>query len=134
MILRLSRAVLSRPLKPAFPTLVHELPQINKNAQIYAKHPTRYYLFPSVYRSFFSPYRATIGPYQESLANLMPFRNALHEIKRRLFFAGSSLRSFSCWRICISLRSRLLYMLESNEKQRAREQEEFGSCPLVRLH
>jgi hypothetical protein len=88
MIARISRAVISRPLKPTFRSRVHELPPINKNPQVYSKQPTRFYLFPSVYRSFFSHYGPSIGHYNQSLSYLMPFRAALNEIKRRLFFAG----------------------------------------------
>ncbi len=93
MVVRISRAIISRPLKPIFPPRVHDIPPINKNPQVYSKHPVRFYLFPSVYRSFFASYGPSIGHYQQSLSNLMPFRSALNEIKRRLFFAGLYFRS-----------------------------------------
>ncbi len=105
MIVRISRAVISHSVKLIFPPRTHDIPPINKNPQT-----IRFYLFPSVYRSFFSSYGPSIEYYQQTLANLMPFRAALNEIKRRLFFAGSyfysfffPLFTFIC--ICISLLS-----------------------------
>ncbi len=89
MIARISRAIISHPLKPIFLPRVHEIPRINQNSQVYSKHPIRYYLFPSIYRSFFTYYGSSIGHYHQSLAYLLPFRAAVDEIKRRLFFAGS---------------------------------------------
>ena len=104
MIVRLSRAIISHPIKPIFPPLAQEIPPIKKNAQLYTKHPTRFYLFPSVYRSFFSSYGLSIGHSHSSLTNLMPFRTALNEIKRRLFFAGLYFRSSLILSyICISI-------------------------------
>ena len=85
MIARLSRAILSHPYKQVIPVRIHEIP---RHPPVPVTYPTRYYLFPSVYRSFFSSYGRPVGSYQQSLAYLTPFRAALHEIKRRLFFAG----------------------------------------------
>jgi len=97
MVMRLSRAVVTRPLKPFVSSRAHELSTITKHIPNGAASTGRYYLFPSIYRSFFETYRASIGPYQQNLKNLMPFRNALNEIKRRLFFAapGSARLLFS---------------------------------------
>ncbi|CAF3246116.1 unnamed protein product [Rotaria sp. Silwood2] len=82
LIVRLSRAFISRPFKPIFTTRINQKPQLNKTHQIYSKYPQRYYLFPSIYRSIF------VSSNGQNLSHLMPFRNALNEIKRRLFFAG----------------------------------------------
>jgi hypothetical protein len=78
MIVRISRAIISHPLKPIFHPRVHDIPPIHKNPQVYTKHPVRFYLFPSVYRSFFSSYGQSIGHYHQTLAYLMPFRAALN--------------------------------------------------------
>ena len=93
MIIRLSRTIICHPLKPTLKPQIHDLSQLNKNSPVYSKHPTRFYLFPSVYRSFFPSYGLPNGHYHSSLSNLMPFRIALDEIKRRLFFAGSYFHS-----------------------------------------
>jgi hypothetical protein len=77
LIVRLSRAIFSRPFKPIYTPRTHQIPQLNKH-----HHHHRFYLFPSIYRSFFTP---AIG---QNLSSLMPFRMALNEIKRRLFFTG----------------------------------------------
>ncbi|CAF4048222.1 unnamed protein product [Rotaria sordida] len=83
LIVRLSRAVISRPFKPIFINRINnQKPHLNKIHQIYSKHPQRFYLFPSIYRSIF------ISSNGQNLSHLMPFRLALNEIKRRLFFAG----------------------------------------------
>lgn len=88
MIVRISRAIITHPVKNVFTPRTHDIPQINKNPQIYSKAPTRFYLFPSIYRSLFTSYGSSLGHHQQTLAHLMPFRIALNEIKRRLFFAG----------------------------------------------
>jgi hypothetical protein len=129
MIVRISRAIISHPIKPIFPPRAYDIPQINKNSQVYSKYPIRYYLFPSVYRSFFSSYGPSIGHYQQNLPNLLPFRAALDEIKRRLFFAGLCFRSlfFFFIRSFIYIYayhfSQFVHPLDINEKQR--EKEEF---------
>jgi hypothetical protein len=128
MFVRISRALISHHIKPRFSPHVHELPQITKNPEVYSKNPTRFYLFPSVYRSFFSYYGPSIGHYQQNLSNLMPFRAALNEIKRRLFFAGLYfVLSFfySLFRIYAYHYPQFVYTLKSNEKQRRRRKEEF---------
>ena len=133
MIVRISRAIISHPLKPVFPSLAHEIPQVNKSPQVYTKYPARYYLFPSIYRSFFSSYRLSVGHYHEYLAHLMPFRTALNELKRRLFFAGlyfrSFLRFYSLFRVYAYHYTQFFSLLDSNEKQRRGEKEEF--CVIV---
>ncbi|CAF1593642.1 unnamed protein product [Adineta ricciae] len=88
MIVRLSRAIISRPLKPVFIPRKYDLALINKNPQVHSNTPVRYYLFPSIYRSFFTHNGPSIGHYQQNLSHLLPFRAALNEIKRRLFFAA----------------------------------------------
>ena len=93
MIVRISRAIISRPLKPVFSSRAHEIPEIKKNLQINARYPARYDLFPSIYRSIFASYRLSNGHYHQCLSYLMPFRATLNELKRRLFFAGSYFRS-----------------------------------------
>jgi len=108
MIVRISRAIISHPLKPIFPPRAHDITQLNKNPQVYSKYSTRFYLFPSVYRSFFSSYGSSISHYHQSLSHLIPCRTVLNEIKRRLFYAGLYFRSFFFFLftlsyICISL-------------------------------
>lgn len=88
MLIRISRAVIARPLKPVFLPRVHELPPVNKNPPFHSQPPARFYLFPSIYRSFFAYQGPSMGHYQQNLSYLLPFRAALNEIKRRLFFAG----------------------------------------------
>ncbi|UJR36855.1 hypothetical protein I4U23_029568 [Adineta vaga] len=88
MIVRISRAIISRPLKPVFIPRNYDLTHINKDIQVNPKSPVRFYLFPSIYRSFFAHNGPSIGHYQQNLSNLLPFRAALNEIKRRLFFAA----------------------------------------------
>jgi hypothetical protein len=66
LIVRLSRTLIARPIKPILITRTYQISQ-----------STRYYLFPSLYRSFFNQSNGQL-----------PFRMALNEIKRRLFFAG----------------------------------------------
>ncbi|CAF3802540.1 unnamed protein product [Rotaria sordida] len=89
LIVRLSRAVISRPFKPIFINRINnQKPHLNKIHQIYSKHPQRFYLFPSIYRSIF------ISSNGQNLSHLMPFRLALNEIKRRLFFAAPSSSRF----------------------------------------
>jgi len=130
MILRISRAIISHPIKPIFPPRAHDISQINKNSQVYSKYPARYYLFPSVYRSFFSSYGPSIGHYQKNLLNLLPFRAALDEIKRRLFFAGLYFCSLFFFDLLFHIYayhfSQFVHPLDSNEKQREREKEEFS--------
>ena len=92
ILARLSRAILSHPYKQVIPVRVHEIP---RHPPVPVTYPTRYYLFPSVYRSFFSCYGRPTGSYQQSLAYLTPLQAALHEIKRRLFFAGLCFNSLS---------------------------------------
>ncbi|CAF1389320.1 unnamed protein product [Adineta ricciae] len=75
-IVRLSRTLISRPAKPIFTSSIHQTSK-------FTKHPTRFYLFPSIYRSFLAPTNA-----QNVSSNLVPFRLALDDIKRRLFFAA----------------------------------------------
>ncbi|CAF1509761.1 unnamed protein product, partial [Adineta steineri] len=89
LIVRLSRTLISRPFKPIFNTYNNQLPALNKQHQVYSKYPLRFYLFPSIYRSFLTP---TNG---QNLSNLMPFRIALNEIKRRLFFTAPSSSRFA---------------------------------------
>lgn len=72
LIVRLSRAILARPFKPIF---THRLPE----KLPLTKYPPKFYLFPSIHRSVFVTSNGK---------NLAPFRMALHDIKRRLFFAG----------------------------------------------
>ena len=113
MIVRISRAVIARPVKPIFSSRTHEISEINRNPQINAQYPARYYLFPSIYRSLFASYRLSNGHYHQCLSHLMPFQAALNELKRRLFFAGLYFRSAisfflsfahsSYTHICISL-------------------------------
>jgi hypothetical protein len=79
LLVRLSRVFISHPFKPIFTPRIYP---ISKTHQIYSKYPTRFYLFPSIYRSFLTPGNG------QNLSNLLPFRMALNEIKRRLFFAG----------------------------------------------
>lgn len=93
MIVRISRAIIARPLKPVFSSRAHEIAEISKNPQLYAECPGRYYLLPSIYRSLLASYRLSNGHYQQCLSQLMPFRAALNELKRRLFFAGLYFRS-----------------------------------------
>ncbi|UJR09306.1 hypothetical protein I4U23_013549 [Adineta vaga] len=81
-IVRLSRTLIARPVKSVLLSHVHPTSKLHKHHQIYTKHPTRFYLFPSIYRSFIAP---TNG---QNLSNLIPFRLALNEIKRRLFFSA----------------------------------------------
>ncbi|CAF1509130.1 unnamed protein product [Rotaria sp. Silwood1] len=89
LIVRLSRAIISRPFKPIISTnRINQKFQLNKNHQIYSKYPQRFYLFPSIYRSVFTSLNG------QNLTNLMPFRNTLNEIKRRLFFAAPSSSRF----------------------------------------
>ena len=82
LLVRLSRAFIARPFKPIFTSRIYQQPQLNKNHQIYSKHPTKFYLFPSIYRSVLT------SSNDQDLSHLMPFRIALNEIKRRFFFAG----------------------------------------------
>ncbi|CAF1041460.1 unnamed protein product [Adineta steineri] len=95
MIVRLSRGILSHPLKSIHVPRVYEIPKINKSPQVYTEGPLRYYLFPSVYRSFFTHYGPSIGRYHQNLSYLLPFRAALNEIKRRLFFAAPASSRFA---------------------------------------
>ncbi|CAF4491923.1 unnamed protein product [Rotaria sp. Silwood1] len=88
MLVRLSRVILSRSLKPIYSSRVHEIPQINKNPQVHPKHPLCFDSFSSTYRSFFPYYGSSIGRYQQNLSNLLPYRTTLNELKRRFFFAG----------------------------------------------
>jgi len=76
LIVRLSRTLISKPI------FTHKILKLNINHEIYSKYPTRFYLFPSIYRSFVAPINGSTH------SNLIPFRIALNEIKRRLFFAG----------------------------------------------
>lgn len=78
VLIRLGRIWIVRPLKPLFNPRPHPLP----TEPIHGKYPTRFSLFPSIYRS------ALNTANKEQLANLMPFRMALNDIKRRMFFAG----------------------------------------------
>jgi hypothetical protein len=79
LVARLSRAFVSQPFKTIFAPRIY---QIKQTEQIYSKYPTKFYLFPSIYRSLMIPING------ENLANLMPSRIVLNEIKRRFFFAG----------------------------------------------
>lgn len=74
LLVRLSRIWIARPFKPLFHPRPHPLP----TQPIHGKYPTRFSLFPSIYRT----------ANREQLAHLMPFRMALNDIKRRMFFAG----------------------------------------------
>ncbi|CAF2973669.1 unnamed protein product [Rotaria sp. Silwood2] len=87
MIVRISRAVLSRSLKPLYPSRVHEITQINKNSQVHPKHPLCFDSLSSTYRSFFSYHGSLIGRYHQNLSNLLPYQTALNELKRQFFFA-----------------------------------------------
>lgn len=78
IFVRLGRIWISRPLKPLFNPRPHPLPTEN----IYTKYPSRFSLFPSIYQSVLNPGN------RQHLANAMPFRMALNDIKRRMFFAG----------------------------------------------
>ena len=89
-IVRLSRTLISRPAKPIFTSSIHQTSK-------FTKHPTRFYLFPSIYRSFLAPTNA-----QNVSSNLVPFRLALDDIKRRLFFAGSYVSVMEICRIRLS--------------------------------
>ncbi|CAF3100322.1 unnamed protein product [Rotaria socialis] len=84
LIARLSRAFVSRPFKPTFNHRIYQKPPLNKTHQVYSKHAPRLYLFPSINRSIFLTQNG------QNMSNLMPFRMALNEIKRRLFFAAPS--------------------------------------------
>lgn len=123
MVARISRAIISRPPKPILTTRAYENTELNKNPPINAKYPARYHVFPSIHRSFFGPYRLPNGQYHQHLSHLIPFRAALNELKRRLFFAGSyfhSSLSFSSFtfRIHAYHYSQFFYPLDNNEKQR----------------
>ena len=78
IFVRLGRIWISRPLKPLFNPRPHPLP----TEPIYTKYSTRFSLFPSIYQSTLN------AGNRQHLANLMPFRMALNDIKRRMFFAG----------------------------------------------